>query len=266
MATLPARWLPFEWMGEGGDFNTLMPAVVRYVRASTGWRRTPTFYVQLSSSDPSRRESSVTSEEIAALAARGTRVETGEVVRQPVGTSDIKRESLASAWRQYLALEHNDLPFDAKPLPLPLSPEFWRRYREPLPAFLHAASTLRTTLSGLARQRPDMTDEAAREAAHAKTVLDALLAPVSPALMAPDRGPFQQNWVSTSLLATFAMQAYLDLTADGRILTCVCGRMFISSSKRVEYCSPPCRWRAHQRAYRAKKRAVHRDSSTSHRP
>jgi hypothetical protein len=71
--------------------------------------------------------------------------------------------------------------------------------------------------------------------------------------MGLEHGKLQHRWASTSLVATLAMQAFNDVTADGKIITCICGRMFISSSHRREYCSEPCRWRAHQRAYRKRK-------------
>ena len=83
-----------------------------------------------------------------------------------------------------------------------------------------------------------------------------LLAGVQPAIgdMTPDLR-YRRAWRAKSLLASFDMMAYLDITDDKRILVCdEDQRPFVSGAYQARYCSERCRRRAIKRAYRQRVR------------
>jgi hypothetical protein len=112
---------------------------------------------------------------------------------------------------------------------------------------------LRDALRGLARLRPFAeTSEDERQAiAGGMRVLQALVEPVGLTPRLSDEGRVDQQWVATSLLASFAAMALQDLSVRRRVLGCaVCGRLFLSKAPRATYCRRTCRLTAQKRAYR----------------
>ena len=258
LMTLPPQWLS---LSPGDDKSMLFPTTVSYIRTSTGWssRWSATLYYPPLSGAPERAGSAVGPDVIQnILQSRGT-IPPAQVIRQPIGTDELRVEDTDVACRQFFrftlprSVEDLNSQLPRGVYPQLLSDDFWARYCEPLPNFLSAADQLLSSLESLAKARRGMSSEHAAEVWRAGRQLHALLAPVSPILHNLYEGTLRQRWASTSLLATLAMQAYMDLTSDGRVLICVCGKVFISSDRRAAFCSPQCRWRAHQRAYRKRK-------------
>jgi hypothetical protein len=81
-----------------------------------------------------------------------------------------------------------------------------------------------------------------------------LQAHVEPVGLTPrllDEGGVRQQWVATSLLASFTTMALQDLSVRRRVLGCaVCGRLFLSKAPRATYCRRTCRLTPQKRAYR----------------
>jgi hypothetical protein len=270
MMTLPPQWLPLS-PPLGDNDEMLFPTSVSYIRTSTGWAsqgRASMSYPLLTQA-PERKGSAVDPDVIRDIVQNRGVIPPAQVIRQPIGRDELMFEDTDSACRLFFRF---DVPFSLDDLrrlpprgvyPQPFSDEFWSRYCEPLPNFLSAADELLSALEGLARAHRGMSREDTAMVWRAGKRLHALLAPVSPILHDLYEGTLRQRWASTSLLATLAMQAYLDLTADGRVLICICGRVFISADRRAAFCSPQCRWRAHQRAYRKRQARKKRTQQTS---
>ncbi len=87
--------------------------------------------------------------------------------------------------------------------------------------------------------------------------------------MTPDLR-YRRAWRTKSLLASFAMMAYLDITDDKRILVCDEDlRPFVSGAYQARYCSERCRRRAIKRAYRQRLReraATEKESKADSKP
>ena len=76
---------------------------------------------------------------------------------------------------------------------------------------------------------------------------------VNPALNIRRDGTCTKEWVSTCLMASYAMMALLD-AASGLLNACDnCKRLFVSSAGRARFCSTRCRKTALQREYRSRK-------------
>lgn len=68
-------------------------------------------------------------------------------------------------------------------------------------------------------------------------------------------GRHRRAWRANSLLASFAMMAYLDLTECGRIADSdECGRPYVTGAYQARYCSARCRNTALKRTYRGRVR------------
>jgi len=163
---------------------------------------------------------------------------------------------LGTAWARYFpgvpAAEKDTYAY-----PLPLADEFWAGYGEPVDMFLSAAALFSETLQGLdreLREGEDARDFVRRQAA-ADRAFFSLTAGVNPSFdVAADAG-YARAWRAKSLLASFAMMAYLDLTSGKRVLACeVCGKPFVSAAYQARYCSARCRNTAMKRAYRDRQR------------
>jgi hypothetical protein len=165
----------------------------------------------------------------------GRLLEEGTVVQAPLGAT----------WGRYFP----DVPAREKEshaYPAPLSDEFWAAYGEPVEAFLAAAALFAQTLQGLDRGLREGEDTLTfvRRHASADRAFFNLTAGVQPSFDLTEDGGYARAWRAKSLLAAYAMMAYLDLTAGRRILTCeVCGKPFVSAAYQARYCSARCRKR-----------------------
>ena len=82
-----------------------------------------------------------------------------------------------------------------------------------------------------------------------------LVRTVRPAILPTPEGSLRQEWLSTSLLGSFAMMALLDLTESRRVLSCkMCGKQFVTTAHQALYCSGTCRYRFQKRRQRAKQK------------
>lgn len=178
------------------------------------------------------------------------------VLGRTLGGGDLRAEPLGLAWGQYFP----DVPAaegDAHRYPLPLSDAFWAAYGEPVDAFLLAAALFSTTLQDLDPLPRDGEEPLAF--AHRRDRADqaffGLTAGVQPAFGVATDGGVARAWRAKSLLASFAMMAYLDLTSGMRILACqVCAKPFVTRAYQARYCSARCRHTATKRAYRGRRR------------
>lgn len=141
--------------------------------------------------------------------------------------------------------------------PVPLSDVFWQDYAEPVVAFLDAATLFYQTLMNLGFEvrGNELPGEAEHRKGEAHRALFSLLAGCMPALAHDPQGAPIRAFHSKSLLASFAMMAYLDLTSGKRIMLCDEDlRPYVSGAYQARYCSDRCRNRALKRAYRERHR------------
>jgi hypothetical protein len=76
-------------------------------------------------------------------------------------------------------------------------------------------------------------------------------------LLRSSDGDWAGGWRTKSLLATYAMMAYLDILAGKRILACdTCGKPYVSGAYQSRYCSDRCRKTALKRTYRNRRRGT----------
>jgi hypothetical protein len=148
-----------------------------------------------------------------------------------------------------------DLP-EVYEYPVPMSPEFWSQYSEPLREFVGHALQFSEILRRLAqiRAQKEMTETDRAEAVEASEVLQAYAADAGIGLYPQEDGTLARQWVAHSLIASFATMALLDL-ADSLVNVCEnCSRVFVSSAGRARFCSPTCRRTLLQREWRARKK------------
>lgn len=252
MVTLWPCWEPIQ--GIATDDPMLLPTAYRYVRTNAGWIAT---HIQMSlgergykkDKEPKREGELVSEEDIPkSLPPRG-------VIFQSVGKAELKQELLGYTWARFFP-DVSPAQRETFRYPVPLSEAFWHLYAEPLDAFVNAAVTLRNALYGLAHVKPlaEASTEENSWVLRGEKILHALLAPVTPALELLDDGKFRQRWVSTSLLASYAMMAFLDLVEERPLRCEVCGKLFVSGAYQARYCSPTCRHTAQKRAYRERRK------------
>jgi hypothetical protein len=124
--------------------------------------------------------------------------------------------------------------------PLPLSPDFWRQYRERVRdlsmcarGFFHAA--------GGPNSKPSPRD------------LEVFITPAGLSLSRGSSDRIEQKWMCPSLLSVFGHMLIRDISAGKRILRCdCCGSPFVTDNYQARYCSRRCGFRLRQRRARAK--------------
>lgn len=162
---------------------------------------------------------------------------------------------LGSAWGRYFP----NVPSpdrDTWTYPQPLSEAFWAAYAEPIDEFVEVAALFSDTLLGLdddLGQGEQALDFVGRQFAAGRAFYS-LVAGVHPALVSSDDG-YVRAWRTKSLLSSFAMMVYLDLTNGKRVIRCeVCDKPFVSGAYQARYCSDRCRNTALKRAYRQRQK------------
>jgi hypothetical protein len=172
---------------------------------------------------------------------------TGEVVRA---------EHLSESWARFFP----DVPAeDAETYeyPTPFSNQFWDAYAEPLDAFIEGAVALSSALQGLSHIRPlaKTSDEDKWRVLRGRNTLHEFAAPARMALGLQEDGRMTQEWVTPSLLSSFAMMALMDLASGQPPHRCeACGTVFVSAAYQAKYCSRKCRNTAQMRRYRKKRK------------
>ncbi len=141
--------------------------------------------------------------------------------------------------------------------PWPGSERWWAEYAEPVDRFLEAAGLL---FDALTRLEPGLDPSEAWGVQHfglptrGRKLLDSLLYGVRPIVYRHANGDWTGGWRARSLLASYAMMAYLDLVGGKRILACdVCSKPYVSGAYQARYCSDRCRNTALKRMYRSRK-------------
>jgi hypothetical protein len=150
--------------------------------------------------------------------------------------------------------------------PPPLSEEFWKKYQEPLWAWVRAARVFCKAVefvSQVATARHSGEPAPAQLEHNARKGLWVLnsLANSESHYYEFGASALNQSWSSASLLSAMAEMFFLDILAGRRALRCsTCQRIFVSNDPRARYCSRKCRNTAQTRRYRSKL-AVGKDTS-----
>ena len=194
-----------------------------------------------------------------------------------------ERKSLDEGWFHYFPGADSN-----ESTPLPLTPEFWKVYAEPLDDFVKAAAMLAMTMEyytgtprGGGRSSPPgqvtrvTSFEPAPDVPTRRKFPDVaylrpedqfmrLLQGVSPVVETTKRGT---KWThrevlrAPSLLGTLAAMLLTDVTQGQEMRICgVCSKRFVSGAHAAKYCSPTCRSRiikARLRANMAKAQKLH---------
>jgi hypothetical protein len=141
------------------------------------------------------------------------------------------------------------------PYPLHLSDRFWQLYAEDVTQFVDSAHRFADMVRALGSSKAanQMTAQERSEFEVSTRALAALTANANPTIHRRADGSLGRQWMSTSLLASYATMALLD-ARDGLLNVCDnCGRVFVSSAGRARFCSPRCRKSSLQREWRARK-------------
>jgi hypothetical protein len=161
-------------------------------------------------------------------------------LQMPIGmTPQMAATPYADVKKQFFGSVPRDLPH-------PLSPEFFRYYRESTLQFLETALEFSRAVDGL--QRGETAAMELLAGGH-----DRRLKP-SPTAHQKDQPPFEEEPVYRSLLAGIADMAIRDIALGGfRLMACKeCGNLLRTNFHRTLYCTEQCRWKAVQRAHRQK--------------
>ena len=169
-------------------------------------------------------------------------------------------QSLEEGWFPYFPGSE-----PSQPTPLPLTPEFWRVYAEPLDSFFRAAAILRRAMewytnpvkkhNAFVEPYPKVPTEFRGLGLSPKDDFDRLLQSVSPTMLTTSKGEerkYRDAWLAPSLLGMFAMMCRTDLV-ERRLAACVaCETVFVSGGRAADYCTPTCRSLIIMRRHRAK--------------
>lgn len=150
-----------------------------------------------------------------------------------ISTSAWKEEPLSLTWARFFP----DVPKEERETymyPAPLTEHFWEIYAEHIEDFVTGALTL---YEGVVNRFEEE--------------INSLIAPVSMVIRESPEDTFSQEWVSPSLLASFAVMAAQDLTQHRRLQNCEnCNKLFVTESYQARYCSDRCRRTSQKRRYR----------------
>jgi hypothetical protein len=175
-----------------------------------------------------------------------------------LSTGEWERQSVDKSWGEFFP--------DVAPkkrathqYPKPYSEEFWRAYGEPLHLFIGAVQAFQHAFQSAVRfKSPDEIEEGNDWIMPGMSLLNALVAPVGPALLRMPDGTFEQRQVSPSLLGDLVIMTQQDLASERRVIRCRndrCGSIVVAVGYQTVYCSDQCRYAAEQRAYRARVKA-----------
>lgn len=252
VAYLAPRWMPMDDFLAAGV--ALVPVRQSHAWGASGWQRTEDAWWQTRS--PALEGAP---KQDGALVPTSLQPELWGppcVLGRSLGEGAWGTLPLGAAWGSFFP----DVPSaeqDTYAYPLPLTEGFWQSYGEPVEAFLSAAALFSETVQGLDPEVREGEDALAyvRRRAAADRAYFCLTAGVHPSFEVAADGGYSRAWRAKSLLASFAMMAYLDLTSGKRILACdVCAKPFVSGAYQARYCSARCRNTAMKRSYRGRLR------------
>ena len=265
---LPPRWradLPRAISGDSPVYP--FPEQLRYVRTNVGWEARN--FIDMGGMDrlmhgvPREQRPPTLPWEGGKLVREEwlpffPKLEKPKVWLRDLFRGELTEKNLDETWARYFpGVAPEDYP---KPALAEVDDEhalraFWERYVEPVEDFVRAASALRDALDGLRHAAPvrEMTPEQIGRVSRGISALDALIFPVRSATGVLEDGSFREQWISPSLLTSFAKMAHEDVTGGKRPLSCaLCGRTFVTDAYQARYCSPRCRNTAQKREYRRK--------------
>jgi hypothetical protein len=242
--------------------DRLWPAQSCYVRRNTGWLHSlkqqiggDNYFLE---NMPEKKDEIVSGEYLPENYVRPS------VLLQRLRRVEYSQEPLSKTWAKFFPSVPEEEQ-ETYNYPLPLSDEFWYLYAEPITEFLNGAILLKEALDRLKHINPQetLTPDDIYNVNYGKNILHSLLAPVGLALYPTEEGTFKQQWVASSLLASFAAMAFFDLTQD-RLLRCRrCDQLFTSEAYQAAFCSPRCRQAAQKKAYRERKKAQQKKTQGS---
>lgn len=247
-----------RWNDQLGT-NRLWITQHHYVRGNTGWL--PLFNQQIGGDTdvlenmPEKKDEIVSEEYLPEDYVRSG------VLLQSLQRVEFSQEPLRKTWAKFFPSVPEEEQETYK-YPPPLSDGFWHLYAEPIADFLRGAALLKEALDRLSRIKPQetITSDDIYNVNYGKDILHSLLAPVGLVLSPTEEGTFKQQWVASSLLASFAAMAFFDLT-QARLLRCRrCNQLFTSDAYQAAFCSSRCRQAAQKKAYRDRKKAAEKDS------
>jgi hypothetical protein len=186
-----------------------------------------------------------------------TVLQTPGVLEQALGSNRLRWSTFSDSWGLFFP----DVPSNKREsfqYPTPLSDAFWHSYAEPVRGFWTAAAMFRDMVKSFAIGEPiSSANPNLIKAFEAQQVLHALLGPVAPTLTLDENGLFRPEWSCASLLASFSMMFYRDLTEFGkRIVSCRrCKSIFVTSAWQALYCSERCRSYVQTKRKRDKEKA-----------
>jgi hypothetical protein len=170
---------------------------------------------------------------------------------------NIKEEALGEAWSPFFP-SVPERERETFAYPIPYSQAFWELYAEPVSEFWRGARLFAGCVEYLAppmgsKEAPASEESQILSKAQAIHALNLLRKDVSQVLV--DDDGLRQQWVSPSLLGSFAEMFIQDTVAGARGRYCqCCGKLFITQAYQAVYCSRGCRLRQQKRNLRASMR------------
>lgn len=145
-----------------------------------------------------------------------------------------------------------ELPYDV--YPVPLQPEFWQLYAEPVGDFVAVAKCVRRVMHGLLRRSLEIrswTDMEDIWYAQQWISANAQLTPPQPSLGEPSA--ITPALAAPTLLAVLAAMVWLDLGQGREVRICdrqSCGKIYFTGLSTRLYCSDKCKKAEEMRRYR----------------
>jgi hypothetical protein len=189
--------------------------------------------------------------------AKGDLHQASRVFIHPLNDVSITEEKLSDTWHRFFpSVPQRER--ETYGYPPPYSQAFWELYSEPIYEFWRAARLFSGIVEhlghpskGIARRAPASRGNEALAREQAIESVNILRRHVSQVLVDESEG-LRQEWVSPSLLASFAEMFVQDIVAGKRAQYCeCCGSQFMTQAYQAHYCGRTCRLRQQKRNLRA---------------
>jgi hypothetical protein len=236
--SLAPRWKPLG----ADDASPLMPTLIQYNRFPEEWTTSKVFNSPL----PPPGQPQLVQRGALVSRTESKNFPTPHVISQD-GDGHIGQRPLGLELAGFFPSVPED-ELDTFEYPLPLSPEFWRLYCEPVHAFLDAAVRLRSCAQRLNPR--NLVASISRDAA--AIMLNRLLAQNTRVVqIRRTDNVLEQRWYCPSLLSLLAAMLVNDITEGRFTFRCPgCRSAFVSSGYQSRYCSSECRHREQKRDLR----------------
>jgi len=246
--TLAPVWKPLVFSGHQVE-GIVVPNIERYSRTATGWSQGASFHLFGSGIPPVTQQEFQPGDVVGSDYLPVEFAPPSAIVQSGLLNIELRQEPLSTIGRSFPSVpiwEQEKYQY-----PMPLSPDFWRMYAEPLDDFLEAARALATAIRAMSKTNAERSTERAEGA----KILTSLIAPVMVSVYLDEEGEPRQQLASPSLLSSYAFMAMLDLTR-GTVYECKnrkCGRIYISDAWQSLYCSKRCKYAEQKREQRSTK-------------